>query len=68
MGNITHVLENDVFQAGQFVQLYLQLNSIIQAIGRTVWEANFSCEACTVTIKTCPHWDIFHHQSLPEEV
>ena len=40
-----------MFQGGQFVQLYLQLDSIIQAIRRTVWQANSLCGACTVTIK-----------------
>ena len=35
LGDITQVLEKEVFQARQFVQLYLQLDSIIQAI-RTV--------------------------------
>ena len=29
-----------MFQVGQFVKLYLQLNSIIQAIKRRVWQAN----------------------------
>ena len=39
-GNITQALEKEVFQVEQFVQLYLQLDSIIQAIRRTVWQAN----------------------------
>ena len=39
-GGITQALEKEVFQVGQFVQLYLQLDSIIQAIRRTVWEAS----------------------------
>ena len=32
LGNITHALEKEVFQAGQFVHFYLRLDSIIQAI------------------------------------
>ena len=40
--NIRQALEKEVFQVGQFIQLYLQLDSIIQAIRRTVWQAN-SC-------------------------
>ena len=31
LGNITQALEREVFQVGQFVQLYLQLDSVIQA-------------------------------------
>ena len=38
-GNITQALEKEVFRVGQFVQLYLKLDSIMQAI-RTVWQAN----------------------------
>ena len=34
-----------MFQVGQFVQLCLQFDSIIQAIRRTVWPAN-SCVEC----------------------
>ena len=37
-GNITQALVNGVFQVGQFVQLNLQLDSIIKAIRRTVWQ------------------------------
>ena len=40
LDKITQALEKEVFQVGQFVQLYLQLNSIIKAIGRAVWQAN----------------------------
>ena len=40
LGNITQALEKEVFQVGQFVQLYLQLDSIIQAIRTTVYTAN----------------------------
>ena len=36
LGNITQALEKEVFQVGQFVQLSLHLDSIIQAIRRTV--------------------------------
>ena len=36
-GNITQAHEREVFQVGQFVQLYLQLDSVIQAIRRTIW-------------------------------
>ena len=32
LGNITQALEREVFQVGQFVQLYLQLDSMIQAV------------------------------------
>ena len=38
-GNITQALEGEVFQVGQFVQLYLQLDSVIQAVRRTIWQA-----------------------------
>ena len=37
--NITRALENEVFQMGQFVQLYLQLDSIIQVVRNTIWQA-----------------------------
>ena len=50
LGNITQALEKEVFQVGQFVQLYLQLDSIIQAIRRSL-ASKFLCGACTVTIK-----------------
>ena len=40
LGNITQALEKEVFEVGQFVQLYLEFDSIIQAIRRTVWQAN----------------------------
>ena len=39
LGNITQALEREVFQVGQFVQLYLQLDSVIQAVRRTIWQA-----------------------------
>ena len=32
LGNITQALEREVFQVGYFVQLYLQLDSVIQAV------------------------------------
>ena len=40
LGNITLTLQKEVFQVGQFVQLYLQLDSINQPIRGTVWQAN----------------------------
>ena len=40
LGKITQAFEKEVFHLGQFVQLYLQLDSIIQAIRRKVWQAN----------------------------
>ena len=39
LGNITQALEKEVFQVGQFVKLYLYLDSIKQAIRRTFWHA-----------------------------
>ena len=39
LGNITQALEREVFKVGQFVQLYLQLESVIQAVRRTIWQA-----------------------------
>ena len=63
LGNITQTIEKGVFQAGQVLQLYLQLDSVIQAIRRTVWQAKEKDRtdkyyfwrllygACTVTIK-----------------
>ena len=36
IGNITQALEREVFQVSQFIQLYLQLDSVIQAIRRTI--------------------------------
>ena len=38
IGNITQALEREVFQVSQFIQLYLQLDYVIQAI-RTIWRA-----------------------------
>ena len=40
LGNITQVLEFEVFQVRQFVQLYLQLGTITQTVRHTVWQAN----------------------------
>ena len=37
--DITQALEREVFQVSQFIQLYLQLDSVIQAIRRTIWWA-----------------------------
>ena len=37
-GNITQALAREAFQVGQFVQLYLQLDSVIQAVRRTIWQ------------------------------
>ena len=42
LGIIKQALDREVFQVGQFVQLYLQLDSVIKAIRRTVFQAN-SC-------------------------
>ena len=39
IGNITQPLERGIFQVSQFIQLYLQLDSVIQAIRRTIWWA-----------------------------
>ena len=44
LGNITQAIEKEVLQVGHFVEIYLQLDSIIQAIRRTVWQANFYVE------------------------
>ena len=38
IGNIIQALEREVFQVSQFIQLYLQLDSVIQAIRRTIWQ------------------------------
>ena len=53
-----------MFQAGKFVQLYLQLDSITQVIRRTVFARKFLCRGCYYYNLTCSHWDTFHHQSL----
>ena len=42
LGNITHATQDKVFQVSQFVQLYLQLDTIIQTVRHTIWQAN-SC-------------------------
>ena len=39
IGNITQALEREVFQVSQFIQLYVQLDSVIQAVRRTIWWA-----------------------------
>ena len=36
LGNNTQTLEHDVFEVGQFVQLYLQLDAIIQIVRHTI--------------------------------
>ena len=36
IGNITQALERDIFQVSQFIKLCLQLDSVIQAIRRTI--------------------------------
>ena len=43
LGNIVQALEKEEFQVVQYVQLYWQLDPIIQAI-RTVWQANSHVE------------------------
>ena len=48
LGSITQGLEKGVFPVGQFVQLYLQLGSIIKTIRRTVWHANSYVEQVQV--------------------
>ena len=40
IGNITQALERQVFQVSQFIQLYVSLDSVIQAIRRTIWQAD----------------------------
>ena len=39
IGNITQALEREFSQVCQFIQLFLQLDSVIQAIRRTIWHA-----------------------------
>ena len=39
LGNITQAHEREVFYIGQFAQVYLQLDSVIQAVRRTIWQA-----------------------------
>ena len=70
LGNITQGLEKEVFQVGQFVKLYWHLDSYMQDTGNkeNSLASTFLCKACTVTIKTCSQWDIFHHQSSLKEV
>ena len=66
LGNITQALEKEVFQCGQLVQLYLQLDPIIQAI-RTVWQASSYVEHAKLQLNMLSLGH-FHHQSLPQEV
>ena len=40
LGNITQALKHDIFQVGQFVQLYLQLYAIILTVRHATWQAN----------------------------
>ena len=40
LGNMTQTLEREVFQVEQFLQLYLQLDSVLQAVRRTIWQAS----------------------------
>ena len=40
LGNIAQALEHEVFQVGKLVQLYLQLDAIIQTVRCTFWQAN----------------------------
>ena len=44
LGNITQALACEVFQVGQFVQLYLQLTAIIKTARHTIWQAKFYME------------------------
>ena len=37
LGNIMQALEHDLLQVRKFVQLYLQLDAIIQIVRHTVW-------------------------------
>ena len=68
LGNITQALEKEVFQVEQFVQLYLQLDSIIQEIRRTVWQANSYIGACTVTIKHALPGTLFIISHYPKKL
>ena len=65
-GNITQELEEEVFHIGQFVQLYLQLDSIIQAIRRTVWQANSYVEDVQLQLNMLLLGH-FQHQSLSQD-
>ena len=39
LGNITQALECKVFLLGQFIQLYLQFDTIIHTVRCTIWQA-----------------------------
>ena len=39
IGNITQALDREDFQVSQLMLLYLQLDSVVQAIRRTIWQA-----------------------------
>ena len=52
--NIRQALEKEVFQVGQFVELYLQLDSIIQAIRTTVCQTNSKVKHVQLQLK-CSH-------------
>ena len=56
LSNITQALEKEVFQVGQLIQLYLQLNSIIQAIRRPVGQANSYVEHVQLQLNMLSLW------------
>ena len=49
--NFTQALEHEVFQVGQFVQLYLQLDAIIQIVRCIIWQANSYMEHIQLPFK-----------------
>ena len=68
IGNITQALEREVFQVSQFFQLYLQLDSVIQAI-RTIWWAASFMEHIYIYMLfffqgNCHHSGVFIHYTM----
>ena len=54
LGNILQALKHEVFQVGQFVQLYVQLDAIIQTAKHTIWQTNSYMEHIQLHLKMLP--------------
>ena len=54
IGNITQALEREVFQVSQLIQLYLQLDSVICAIRRTIWQDGTYMEHIQLQLNMLP--------------
>ena len=68
LGNITQALECEVFQVGQFVQLYSQLNTVILAVRCTFWQTNSYMEHIQLQLNMLSLGHLSQHQLSYQDV